>query len=202
MFVFVGLLLTAVVLPSPVLSVAADDEWSKSEMAEWNASIAAASRRMAEGDGSVDEALRQAPRVGPGPNLRGCSSYLRVVANDIACGSSPFCKVFAIDASNYTDALWCEGAGRNKYDRACPVWPLAQGLEQQVVVFRKSTPRLYRLRVEEFKEGQAKLHIEALEGLVGNGRGKDVTLHKDECAQLAAINGYGMLTVCATCVYR
>merc|ERR1712150_279114 len=143
------------------MGVAADDEWSNSEMAEWNASIAKASRRMAEGDGSVDEALRQAAGVGPGPNLRGCSSYLRVAANDIACGSSPFCKVFAIDASNYTDALWCEGAGY-KYDRACPVWPLTQGLGRQVVVYRKSTPRLYRFRVEEFKEGQAKLHIEAL----------------------------------------
>merc|ERR1719429_368001 len=119
-------------------------------------------------------------------NLRGCSSQLRVTGNDIACGSSPFCKVFAIDASNYTDALWCEGKGaKNKYDRVCPGWPLRQGLERQVVVYRKSTPRLYRFRVDEFNEFQrAKLHIEGFEGLVGNGRWKDITLFKDECAQL------------------
>merc|ERR1719188_684388 len=120
---------------------------------------------MAEGSSSFAKASRQAPGVGPGPSLRGCSSQLRVTANDIACGSSPFCKVFAIDASNYTDALWCEGEGAStKYDRVCPGWPLRQGLERQVIVYRKSTPRLYRFRVDEFNEGQrAKLHIEGFE---------------------------------------
>jgi len=44
--------------------------------------------------------------------------------------------------------------------------------------------------------------VEGFEGLVGDGRWKDVTLYKDECAELMAINGYGMLKVCASCVYR
>jgi len=199
----VGLLLTAVVLPSPVLSVAADEEWSESEMAEWNASIAKASRRMNEWNASLAPASHETPRVGPEPTLRGCLSELRVTANDIACGSSPFCKVFSMDAGNYTDALWCEGEGaKNKYDRVCPGWPLRQGLERQVVVYRKSNPRLYRVRVDDVNGHRAKLHIEGFESLEGHGRGKDVTLYKDECAHLMALNGYGMLKVCAESVYR
>lgn len=187
-----------------MLPMAAATWPSDAEMKEWNETMAAAMRRDAGG------------RAGGGAGvaayagLRGsCVEQLTVSANDISCGSAPFCKVFIVDPSNYTGAQWCTEKGKNDnvYDRRCPALPVVEvGLTREVVVWRRGHPRSLRVRLDEVDRANQSMsvHLEVFEGLPQEeaARSKHSTLFRDECAQMSAPYGYGIFKVCNDCSYR
>jgi len=77
----------------------------------------------------------------------------------------------------------------------------APGVELGMVVMRKASPRMYNVKVVEFDEESYQVSIVAQSWLQEVGRSKVSTLFKDECAQLLALHGYGLIKVCHRCIY-